>query len=126
MSNVDPLLFSLLGMAIVFCGLVVISLYIVALPMALDLCARIRARAGRGIRAAGAAGPAAGREAAEEDEADILCAIAVAFHLDQDFPAADQKMTWKSHGDMDSAWLKAGIAHGLAVRGHIHISRRRG
>jgi len=121
----DPVLFSILGMFIVFCGLSIISLYIVILPKILDLPAQYRRRKiekeskiqeDKGVSSEGSG---------NGFDHDMLIAIATAFHLDQDFPEETQKITWKSHGDVGSAWQTAGIAHGLAVRNHVHISRRR-
>lgn len=118
LEGFEPVAFSLMGMLIVFAGLTLISLYIVALPKLLTLLARLR----RGRRVAGGNGAEPDLAAAEKE---ILLAVAIAFHLDQDFPENNQMVTWVSHGESESAWQATGIAHGLAVRNHVHISRRR-
>jgi hypothetical protein len=97
-------------MALVFSGLIVISLFITILP-------RIANRPRKG---------AGGEETGSMDtlaEKEVLLAIAVAFHLDQDFPEENEKITWKSHGDIPSAWQISGRAHGLSVRNHIRVHR---
>lgn len=119
LDGLDPFSFSLMGMLIVFVGLTFISLYIVALPKLLEIPVLLKRRK----KSAGEGGTA--QENALDAEKQTLLAIAVAFHLDQDFPEENQMVTWKSHGDDESAWQATGIAHGLSVRNHVHISRRR-
>lgn len=116
----DPVSFSIMGMLVVFCGLTVISLYILILPKILAFPSWLRTR-----KAASKTSDYSGQDALSDKEKEVILAISVAFHLDQDFPEEDQKITWKSHGDIGSAWQASGIAHGLAVRNHVHISRRR-
>ncbi len=115
----NPVSFSLLGMMIVFVGLMIISLYIVLLPKILALPQLITKKQKQMI---------VDDQIKSNDckvDRNTLLAIAVAFHIDQDFPEDDQKLTWISHGDLDSSWMSTGIAHGLSVRNHVHISRRR-
>lgn len=120
-TGFDPVFFSVLGMVIVFCGLVIISLYIFFLPKILNFASRCKKKIkSKQVRDEDIAKK---REAARSDE--ILVAIAAAFHLDQNFPEADQKITWLSHGLDASAWMATGIAHGVSRRHNLHITRRK-
>lgn len=103
----NAVLFSIFGMAIVFAGLLVISIYIAVLPKILALPARMKRRKSEI------------KEGCSSTEQDILLAIAIALHLQQDFPEDNEKITWKSHGDMDSPWKISGRVHGLSVRSHV-------
>ncbi len=104
----NAVLFSILGMAMVFAGLVVISIYITMLPKILALPARFKKKRGK-----------AAKEESVSIEQDILLAIAVALHLQRNFPEENEKITWKSHGDMDSPWKISGRVHGLSSRTHV-------
>ncbi len=104
-GDFDALSFSLCGILVVFSGLVVISLYIVVLPYILRLF--------EAKKSVVSVSP----EEQEQDvfaEKELLLAIATAFHLDQNFPEENQKITWKSHGDVDSPWQMSGKVHGLS------------
>ena len=103
----NGVLFSIFGMAMVFSGLIVISIYIALLPRILALPAKLKKKAG------------ARQGEGASTEQDILLAIAVAFHLQQDFPEENEKITWKSHGDLESHWKISGRVHGLSVRTHV-------
>ena len=116
----DPFQFSVFGVIVVFCGLALIALYIILLPELLKLPSKLRKK-----RSPVTESSAAVSAEQKNSEKRVLLAIAVAFHMDQDFPEDDQKITWISHGDVGSAWQATGIAHGLSVRNHVHISRRR-
>lgn len=106
----DPIVFSVMGMLIVFSGLALISLYIVMLPRLLSLFEKKKQPESSGEV----------QQAASEDE-EILMAIAVALHLDQTNDAGEMKITWPRHQDA-SPWQHAGRIRGLAVRSHL--SRR--
>ncbi len=111
----NAVLFSIFGITMVFAGLVVISIYVSLLPKILALPARFKKKT------------ATPKEEPASSEQDILLAIAVAFHLQQEFPEENEKITWKSHGDMDSPWKISGRVHGLSVRTHSgrsNLSRR--
>lgn len=103
----NAVLFSIFGMAMVFSGLLVISIYIAVLPKLLALPTKMKKRKGKI------------KEEFPASEQDILLAIAVALHLQQDFPEDNEKITWKSHGDMDSPWKISGRVHGLSVRSPV-------
>lgn len=103
----NGVLFALFGMAMVFAGLLVISIYIVLLPKILALPAKFKKKAGKF------------QEDSASREQEILLAIAVAFHLQQDFPEENEKITWKSHGDLESPWKISGRVQGLSSRTHV-------
>lgn len=103
----NAVIFSIFGITMVFAGLVVISIYITLLPKILALPARFKRKKTKVTEVNGA------------PEQDILLAIAVALHLRQEFPAENEKITWKSHGDIDSPWKISGRVHGLSARTHV-------
>ena len=117
----DPIAFSALGMTIVFCGLVIISLYIFFLPKLLDFASQCKKK----ITAKKKIDKNLDKRDAASKENEILIAIAAAFHLDQNFPEEDQKLTWLSHGLDESAWQASGIAYGVSRRHNLHITRRK-
>ncbi|PLX47946.1 MAG: hypothetical protein C0613_12370 [Desulfobulbaceae bacterium] len=104
--ELNAVLFALFGLLLVFAGLSVVSIYVAMLPKVLGLPALLRKRRAR----------AAGGDGADEQE--TLLAIAVALHLHSDFPEENEKITWKSHGEMDSPWKISGRVQGLASRTH--------
>ena len=53
-----------------------------------------------------------------KEEEEILLAIATALHLHNNFPEGEDRITWKSHGDMESPWLVSGRMHTLNRRKH--------
>jgi Na+-transporting methylmalonyl-CoA/oxaloacetate decarboxylase gamma subunit len=114
-GDFNAVTFSIIGMLLVFAGLTIISLYIVCLPWLLKHLGKKRAR------------PTEAADQVEEQqnidqEKEILIAIATAFYLDQNFPEENQKITWKSHGDVESPWLISGRVQGMAQR--THVTRR--
>lgn len=113
-GDFNAVTFSLFGMLLVFSGLAIISLYIAFLPRFLHFIDK-RKRGGQAKE---------GNGVLEESpaEKEILLAIAAAFHLDQNFPEENQKITWKSHGDVDSLWQISGRVQGMSQR--THVSRR--
>ena len=111
-DGINAVNFSLLGMLFVFGGLVIIALYIIFLPKLLDsLKKKPKNTASSSI-------------VNRNKEQEILLAIATALHLHQDFPEGSERITWKSHGDMESPWLVSGRVHGLSVRKDIHSWRK--
>ena len=102
--------FSIMGMLIVFCGLSIITIYIMLLPKILNLPKLLR--------------PVKKTEKAENGspsakDHELLLAIAVALHLDQTSSGSSDKITWKRYSESESAWLTAGRMRGLAVRSHL-------
>ena len=112
-NELDAVNFSLLGMLFVFGGLVIIAIYIVLLPKLLGLFKKKPQHISSGDVAASG-----------YQEKEILLAIATAFHLRQNFPEGSERITWKSHGDMESPWLVTGRVHGLSIRKDIHSWRK--
>jgi hypothetical protein len=113
-GDFNSITFSLFGMILVFSGLIAISLFITVLP-------KIANRPRKSSLKGGSGGQESSMDILAEKE--VLLAIAVAFHLDQDFPEENEKITWKSHGDIISPWQMSGRAHGLSVRSHIRVHR---
>ncbi|MEN8189742.1 MAG: OadG family protein [Thermodesulfobacteriota bacterium] len=107
-ANFNALWFSLMGMGVVFGGLVVIALYIVFLPRLLKLSDRKK------NIPVESAGETTGDKTQREKE--MLLAVAAAYHLHRNFPEDNERITWKSHGDMESPWRVSGRLHGLSVR----------
>lgn len=100
----DALQFSLMGMGLVFGGLLIIAIYITLLPRLLKL-GRPKPQQLKGKKAT---------DSGEEEE--VLLAIATALHLHNNFPDGDERITWKSHGDMESPWLVSGRMQSLTSR----------
>ncbi|MBC8208990.1 MAG: OadG family protein [Desulfobulbaceae bacterium] len=101
----NALIFSLFGMGLVFSGLVVIGLYIIFLPKLLNL---FQKRSRKKTEPATPATP--------DTKHEILLAIATALHLQSNFPDENERLTWKSHGDLESPWLVSKRMHALAQR----------
>jgi len=102
--GLDALQFSLMGMGLVFGGLLIIAIYITLLPRLLKL---------------GQSRPQQDKTSEDiknGEEEEILLAIATALHLHNNFPDGDERITWKSHGDMESPWLVSGRMHSLNSR----------
>ena len=102
--GLDALQFSLMGMGLVFGGLVIIAIYITLLPKLLNL-GNPKPK------------PSQNKQTADDgEEEEILLAIATALHLHNNFPDGDERITWKSHGDMESPWLVSGRMQSLNSR----------
>ncbi|PCI10175.1 MAG: hypothetical protein COB71_13205 [Thiotrichales bacterium] len=108
-AGFDAIQFSLMGMAIVFAGLVIIAIYIVVLPKLLQLFATL------GKKKTSPKDETLPEET-NNNETEILLAIATAAHLHINFPEGNERITWKSHGDMESPWQVSGRMHSLGVR----------
>ena len=104
----NALQFSLMGMALVFGGLLIIALYIYLLPKLLALVERKPKP------------EECSDEKCRQEEEEILLAIATALHLHCDFPEGEDRITWKSHGDMESPWLVSGRLRSLKSRQHVN------
>ena len=104
--------FSVMGMLIVFCGLSIISIYIILLPKTLGVPSRIKEE------------KATKRKEKETEvhpveDPELLLAIAVALHLEQTNTGNFERITWERSAGRESAWLTAGRIRGLAVRSHL-------
>ncbi len=106
----NALQFSLMGMGLVFGGLLFIALYILLLPKLLAL----------GERKPKAQAPSCTDEKCKQEEEEILLAIATALHLHSNFPEGEDRITWKSHGDMESPWLVSGRMRSLKSRQQVN------
>ena len=105
----NALLFSLMGMGLVFGGLLIIALYITLLPKLLAIAERKPKQQQT----------TSTDEKCRQEEEEILLAIATALHLHSDFPEGEDRITWKSHGDMESPWLVSGRMHSLKNRQQV-------
>lgn len=106
----NALQFSLMGMGLVFGGLLFIALYILLLPKLLAL----------GEKKAKTQAAACTDEKCKQEEEEILLAIATALHLHSNFPEGEDRITWKSHGDMESPWLVSGRMRSLKSRQQVN------
>lgn len=102
--GLDALQFSLMGMGLVFGGLVIIAIYITLLPRVLK------------PRSSKSQSSSVKKPADRNEEVEILLAISTALHLHNNFPDGDERITWKSHGDMESPWLVSGRMQSLNNR----------
>lgn len=102
--------FSLMGMCLVFAGLLVTALYIILLPKLLGL-------GKTKVQDPGLEPP---DSAQSKEEEEILLAIATALHLQSNFPEGEDRITWKSHGDMESPWLVSGRLRSLKMRQQVN------
>jgi Na+-transporting methylmalonyl-CoA/oxaloacetate decarboxylase gamma subunit len=116
-ADFNAVLFSLFGMSMVFGGLVVISLYIAILPKLLALPGRLKNRKNKATDTS--------KNNSETVDRDILIVIAAALHLNQNFPEEKDKITWKSHGDLESPWKISGRVHGLSIRNQVGVNNLR-
>lgn len=106
----DALQFSLMGMSLVFGGLLIIALYILLLPKLLALGERkVKRQESKHTD-----------EKYRQEEEEILLAIATALHLHDDFPEGEDRITWKSHGDIESPWLVSGRMQSLKSRQQVN------
>ena len=105
----NALQFSLIGMGLVFGGLLIIAFYIMLLPKLLA----IAEKKPKQLQTTGT------DEKCRQEEEEILLAIAAALHLHSDFPEGEDCITWKSHGDMESPWLVSGRMHSLKNRQQV-------
>ncbi len=106
----NALQFSMMGMGLVFGGLLIIALYIFLLPKLLAL----------GERKPKMQTVACTDKKCKQEEEEILLAIATALHLHSNFPEGEDRITWKSHGDMESPWLVSGRMRSLKSRQQVN------
>lgn len=109
------IVFSIMGMLIVFAGLSFISIYITLLLKLLNLPEKLKAESHK--KKSGQIRP--DEEIPGTNEPEMLLAIAVALHLELTSNFRDEKITWKRYEDRESPWLTAGRMRGLTVRSHL-------
>jgi len=106
------IMFSIMGMVIVFFGLSFISIYIALLPKILNL--HLMKKNDSKVK-----NSTTEAESNDSEDTELLLAIAVALHLDQTGSNNFEKITWKRYEDRESSWLTAGRMRSLAVRSHL-------
>ena len=109
-GDFDPFIFSLLGMGIVFCGLMIISIYIAVLPSVFKFF-RKRKRAIKYHHVLIRMKENAAKDAKTDE---IMTAIAVAIHLHQNYSDVQQKLTWSN--TTPSAWGESGRIQNMSRR----------
>ena len=101
--------FSITGMLVVFTGLLVITIYITLLPSILALPDKLKKNKCAEKEMSGR-----GEDGLFTDK-ELLIAIAVAFHLERNFPEENQKITWKpKRRETVSAWQIGGRFQGVS------------
>ena len=115
----NAMLFSAVGMLIVFGGLTLIAVYIALLPKMLAGFSKLKKKASLS---------AARSRKRQEREGDIddetLIAIVTALHLYQFSADDNRKITWKRHLEWDSSWQRAGRFEAMNHQGNILAPRR--
>ena len=106
-AGFDAMQFAVLGMAFVFAGLVIIAVYIVLLPQLLKLGSTLSRKK---------LPEQSHQKETAENELEVILAIATAAHLHLNFPEGNERITWKSHGEMESPWQVSGRMHSLGIR----------
>ena len=109
-ADFNAITFSLLGMGLVFSGLLIISLYIILLPKILRIPSVSLPQKDT------TAQQRTDHKDQQGQQQEILLAIATALYLHQDFPEEQERITFKSHGDLDSPWKISGRVRGLSMR----------
>lgn len=100
-SGIDPFFLSFIGLAVVFCGLVLIFLSIILLPRLLRVAGGVQRpgkHPGKKDAASGGHGP----------DADLLTAVAVAVHLEMHSMAARRAITWERPVRPGGGWQRFG------------------
>jgi Na+-transporting methylmalonyl-CoA/oxaloacetate decarboxylase gamma subunit len=108
---------TLIGMFIVFSGLVLISLFIAKLPRMLDFFDRLTTRAARAARPAPAASrPDTGTAALPQGE-ELLAAISLVVHMELErLTGESQKITILRRSGQGAIWASAGKVRSLSQR----------
>ena len=117
--NFDAMMFSVVGMMVVFGGLTVIALYITLLPKMLTAFSKVKRQA-----QLSAAKSKKGKDHADDIDDETLIAIATALHLYQFSADDNRKITWKRHLEWDSSWQRAGRFEAMNHQGNILAPRR--
>ncbi|MBL6990474.1 MAG: OadG family protein [Bacteriovoracaceae bacterium] len=109
-ENLNALTFSLLGMSVVFVGLICISIYITVLPKILKMLER------KAKTATPVVGPPSESTVVDKTEDDTYLAIAMALHMERHFLENSQKITWDMYDDKESLWKIGGRFANLGLR----------
>ncbi len=105
LDGFNAITFSLLGMTLVFAGLIIIALYIMALPKLLNEKKK-KEKAEQG----------ASSLSEENAESEILLAIACAYHLERTSLSGNDKITLKQDLSEESQWQVSGRLERLTAR----------
>lgn len=100
-NGIDPILLSFVGLAVVFCGLVLIFVAIILLPRVLRAGGDAQTpdrHSGKKDAASGGHGP----------DAELLLAVAVAVHLERHAMAAKRAITWERPVKPGGGWQRFG------------------
>ena len=115
----NAMLFSVVGMAVVFGGLTLIAVYIALLPKMLDSFSNLKKKARL------SALKSRNKKANSGDiDDETLIAIVTALHLYQFSADDNRKITWKRHLEWDSSWQRAGRFEAMNHQGNILAPRR--
>ncbi len=101
----NALQFSLMGMMLVFSGLIIIAVYIIILPKLLNGKKKEK-------KEAATTEPAA----ATDDQSEIVLAVACALHLHRSMPGGSDRITITHDQDVDNPWQVAGRMNSLGMR----------
>lgn len=137
-NNFNVVTFSLIGMSIVFFGLVFMAIYIKTLPSLLHLLhlegykqRRAQKKAAKGmaytetleeLQGPMPHDPSVGTDLDHSDQ-EVLLAIATALHLHVGNSEHAQRITWDYSGQEESPWRTSGKTHSLSTRRNIPLRR---
>jgi Na+-transporting methylmalonyl-CoA/oxaloacetate decarboxylase gamma subunit len=110
-DGLNAISFSLIGMSIVFTGLLIISLYIAFLPKLLAHFEKGPAKTVKKVETT---------PTEESKEEEILLAIATALHIEQTEMQETQKVTW-DYKNSPTGWRDTGISHNLTLRHNMTL-----
>ncbi len=117
-GDFNALTFSVLGISVVFGGLILISLYIAALPKVLALLQRDKSKKTQAQTMI-----KADPKDVENSDQEIMIAIALALHMDQNYGEQNQKFTWDLSEQTDRSWKNAMHADVLASSQNLPLRR---
>ncbi len=115
----NAMMFSVIGMAVVFGGLTLIAAYIALLPKMLAFFSKLKNKA----RLSTVSSRKKKADAGDIDD-ETLIAIVTALHLYQFSADDNRKITWKRHLEWDSSWQRAGRFEAMNHQGNILAPRR--
>ncbi|MCK5882673.1 MAG: OadG family protein [Bacteriovoracaceae bacterium] len=117
-GDFNALTFSILGVSVVFSGLILISLYIAVLPKVLAFFEIDHSK-----KNANSGMVNADPKEAESNDEEIMIAIALAIHMDQTYGEQNQKFTWDENAPSDRSWKQAMHGEVLASRQNLPLRR---